>query len=48
MNYPINKIKEPQTSTAKFAAVGAFLTLKSRRNVSDENDFLTDTAIIIK
>lgn len=46
MNYPGNKMQEPQTSTAKFAALGASPLLKSGRKVPDENDFLTDNVSV--
>lgn len=48
MNYPGNNIKKPQTSTSKFAALAAFPIFKPHSDVSDENNFLTDTEIIIK
>lgn len=48
MNYSLSKTPKPQTSTAKFAALGASQVVKSCRSIADENDFLADTVIIMK
>lgn len=48
MNYSLSKTPKPQTSIAKFAALGASQVGKSCRSIADENDFLADTVIIMK